>query len=329
MRNAHQMGIETRIERISRALAQRSTRRPLGLPSLRSGSYRRVHHGWYLPVEFWEALSDEDRHLARLLAIRRAAATSPVFSHVSAAVLLDLPIYGESGSKVHTIVGPRGSGRPSDGLIRHKSRLHEGDIVEIAGLRCTSPERTLLDLSCTEPAELALACVDGYLRSEFRVDRSIDRARLGEWQHDMERRLHERRAARGIRTARTVFALATPTLDSVLESVSHLQLRRLGFELELQVPVPGPNGRPYYVDFEFLGLELFGECDGKAKYTDPELRGGLTAEQLVYRDKRRQDWICGSTGKGLIRWGHPDVLTVRHLARRLRAFNVPIPRPPN
>lgn len=322
------MGIESRIERISRALTQRSRLQPLGLPPLRPGSHRSVHHGRYLPQEFWETSSDEDRHLARMLAVHRAATTAPVFSHVSAAVLLNLPIYGESGPNVHTNVGPSGSGRPSGGLIRHKSRLPEGDVVEIAGLRCTSPERTLLDLGCTGPAELALACADGYLRSEFRVARSIDWARLGEWRDDMERRLHERRAARGVRTARQVFALATPVLDSVLESVSHLQLRRLGFELELQASVPGPNGRPYHIDFEFLGLDLYGECDGKAKYTDPALLGGLTAEQLVYRDKRRQDWICGSTGKALIRWGYSEAITVRHLARRLRAFNVPIPRPP-
>ena len=58
------------------------------------------------------------------------------------------------------------------------------------------------------------------------------------------------------------------------------------------------------------------------------LRAGLSAEEVVNREKRRQDWICGTTKKDLIRWGYPDVVTPLALARRLQAFGVAIPRMP-
>ena len=328
MFHALDMRVEDRIAFISRHIMRTPSRRVLSLPPASAGSCVRIHRGWYITSAQWAALSREDKHLAVMLAADRSATSPLVFTLVSAAVLLGLPIYGDPGLVVHTAVGANGNGSPGPRLRRHKISLDPSEIVEVAGLQCTTADRTIFDLSCTSHSELALACADGHLRSEFRVNRSIDSARLGEWKEDMDRRLFDARSRRGVRTARQVLALTTPKTDSALESVSHLQLRRLGFEVELQVAVPGPQGQLYFVDFELVGLGLFGECDGKSKYTDPELRGGSTAEEIVYREKRRQEWLCGTTGKGMVRWGHPDVLTAVHLGRRLQAFGVPMPRRP-
>jgi hypothetical protein len=123
-----------------------------------------------------------------------------------------------------------------------------------------------------------------------------------------------------------VLHLADPRIDSVLESVSHLQLSRLGFDVALQVPVPSPKGWMYFVDFELLGLDVFVECDGKSKYTEVGLRDGLSANDVLCREKRREDWISGRERKRIIRWGFPEVSSPALLARRLRAFGVPIPR---
>lgn len=293
-----------------------------------SDEHVRVHLGTYLQASLWRQLSAEDQHLARMLGAHLTAATPPVFSHVSAAILLGMPIYGEVDRRVHVTTGLGGAGKPSLEIVRHRSALADDDVTEVGGVRCTTPDRTILDLARSGHAEVALAAADGYLRDAFRVGRSVDWARVARWGDGMSARIATLRTRNGVNVVKEVVGLADPRTDSVLESVSHLQLRRLGFEMELQVPVAAPNGGNFYVDFEFLGLGLFGECDGKQKYTDSALRHGLTADEAVYQEKRRQEWICARERKGMVRWGHPDVSSPRVLARRLAAFNVPIPRLP-
>lgn len=288
----------------------------------------RLRRGIYVPTPTWRGFSEEDRHLAKLVAMHEAANTSPVFSHLTAAVVHGLPIYGPLPTSIHVTGTPASANTSTPQIVRHRSTLHSGDVIDVAGVRCTSLEHTLIDIALTAPAEVALAAIDGHLRREFRVGHHVDWERFFEWRAEMLGRLAARGGARGIRQGRMVFALADPRKDSVLESVSHLQLHRLGFEVELQVPVRSPKHSTYYVDFEFVGLNLFGECDGKDKYVNALLRAGLSAEEVVYREKRRQDWICGTTKKDLIRWGYPDVVTPLALARRLQAFGVAIPRMP-
>jgi hypothetical protein len=310
--------------RQGRTIALNATHRE----STASGEERvKLHHGVYMLRSHWDALVAEDRCLARILSVQHTAGSAHVFSHGSAAALLDLSLYGPAPSTAEVISSGRGGGVHSHGLTRHRAALPDEDVVSIGGILCTSPDRTLLDLARTGDPATSLSYADSYLRAEFRVDRRIDHERLGEWQEGMRRRMDQLRSHRGIRMARGVLALADPRKDSVLESVSHLRLHQLGFRTELQVPVPGPNGHDYYVDFEFVDLNMFGECDGRAKYTDSRMRGGLTLEQALYREKRRQDWICGKTRKGMVRWGRPDVDTTTAFARRLHAFGVPIPRP--
>ena len=92
--------------------------------------------------------------------------------------------------------------------------------------------------------------------------------------------------------------------------------------------MPAESGSTLYLDFHFVGLRVFGECDGRSKYTDPILRGSRTAEEVVYAEKRRHDWIVGTTGMRVIRWGAADVRTAARFADRLRAFGVPVPGRP-
>lgn len=297
--------------------------------SLDSNALTRISRGSYLPSTVWQSFNEKDRHIARALAAHHSARRPTVFSHLTAAILHGLPIYGAIPNMVHVTGSAEQTTRPTAGVLRHRMSLRPNDVVHIAGVRCTSVERTLIDLACTALPEVSLAAIDGYLRREFKVEHLIDWSMYAEWQAEMGDRLGALRGARGVRKARFVFGLADPRIDSVLESLSHLQLRRLGFDVALQVPVPSPKGASYYVDFEFIGLRLFGECDGKDKYVNALLRAGLSAEEILYREKRRQDWICGTTKKNLIRWGYPDVATALTLARRLHAFGVPIPSMPS
>ncbi len=293
-----------------------------------SGGLTRVHRAHYLPTSVWSGLDARDRHLARILAVQAAARSNPVFSHLSSIVLHDLPSYSAIGGIVHVVTGLHGSGRKGAGVVRHRVPLDEREVQTVRGIRFTSAEDTIADLAHDGSSENALVFADAYLRRLFRNGRVVESDGMATWRAKAEAGMSALKGTRGARAAREVFALADPRKDSVLESISHLRLVRLGFEVELQVPVPGPNGQRYFVDFEFSGLELFGECDGKVKYLDERLLAGRTASEVVYEEKQRQDWICDSTGKRMLRWGYEDARSELRLSRKLAASRVRIPRPP-
>lgn len=136
----------------------------------------------------------------------------------------------------------------------------------------------------------------------------------------------ETKLAAGVRQARQILTLADGRAESVLESVSRLQLSRLGVSHTVQVPISGIHGRPYWVNFEFDGQDIFGEVDGAAKYIDPRFQAGLTPKQTVLAEKRREDEIRGLTGYRVVRWGAQDVLNARLFGDRLAAFGVAVPR---
>lgn len=289
----------------------------------------RLGRGRYIPADLWNTLSPEQRHLAQMLAFGSRTAHGPVFSHISAAVLFGLPLRDASVQPVHVTAASNGASRRRAGLVRHRAALGPGDVVTVGGLLCTAPDRTILDIARFMAPETAIACADAYLRARFRVGRHIDEEFLGRWREDMKMRIRRHCGERGIARARDLLKVSDPRTDSVLESVSHLYLRRFGFEIELQVPVVIPGGQTYYADFEFRGLDRFGECDGKLKYVDSRLRGGESAEEVVYREKRRRDLIEGVTNKRIVRWGWREISSEGAFARMLDGFGIGIPRPPS
>ena len=273
--------------------------------------------------------------------------TGPVFSHRSAATLHGLPVWSKWLAKVfpdprrqaapdpktvHVVHATR-HGRPREWLVRHRSTLSPPDrctaVIKPHGeLECTSATRTIIDLARTEPFGIALACTDAYLRREFRVRRRVDLASWHRWRERLLAQLHEAPRQRGAVAIRCLTLLADPRSDSVLETVSRLRFIQLGIDVELQTCIPSENGGELYLDFLLVGHNIFGECDGKIKYTDESLRGKLSPEEVVYAEKRRHDWITGSTGMRGIRWGASDVETLEKFRTRLRSFGIEPPRRP-
>ncbi|MFA5607894.1 MAG: hypothetical protein WDA07_11985, partial [Leucobacter sp.] len=135
------------------------------------------------------------------------------------------------------------------------------------------------------------------------------------------------RFSQGISAARHILSRADARSESPLESISRWYLERLGFEVGVQIPVAGPSGGSYWIDFELRGLDVLGEVDGAQKYrADGEEDSQIAALHL--REKRRADWIVGTTGKRLVRWGAADLASIARFARRLEAFGLRIPRQP-
>lgn len=291
-----------------------------------AGVLIRVRRGWFVDAAEWKALWNEGRHLLRVLAVvLNSVGAGPVFCGVSAAVLLGLPLYRLAPKNVHVLILANRHGRTISGIAHHNVQVCDQDIVEVHGIRCTSLDRTVLDLACSLSPEAALSVADAALRTEaVRGQRQAP---------DLATQWHERLGARagavnvrGIRRARELLAFADGRAQLPGESVSRLQLRRLGFSgVDLQARVSGPAGEEYWMDFAFCRERVFGEFDGKTKYLDPDLREDRSAETVVLDEKKREDAVRGVTGWGVVRWGSEHILTARDLGSRLAEFGV---RPP-
>lgn len=108
------------------------------------------------------------------LGARRSAATLhgfPVWSEwLHATGGRDSPDTGQ----VQVIVDPTYRSSRSASLQYIRERVPPSDVVSAAGVRVTSPERTLIDLARSEPFEVALACADQHLRETVRVGVHVD-----------------------------------------------------------------------------------------------------------------------------------------------------------
>lgn len=288
---------------------------------LREGSLLRAHPGWYVSASEWSALNSAEQHLLRALAVAANAEVAPVFSHATAAILHGLPLYGLRDRRVHATVGRPVNRRSSEGVFRHRLDLAADHVTERAGLRCTTVSRTVLDIARTMSIESGIVCAD----AGFRQLASASADPPDEVLARLLEQLDSSPPSPGRARARRVLEIADSAAESPLESLSRLQLLRLGFEVESQVPVRSSDGGSYFMDFELLGHDAFAEVDGAVKYTDERLRAGRTAEQVVLEEKAREDWVRGTTCKRVLRWGWRDAQSHSRLAQRLREFGVVLP----
>lgn len=285
----------------------------------------RVRRDRYVEAAAHDDLWGEGRHLVAVVAAHlNADPPGPVFWGPSAAVLLGLPLYRLSPNKVHTVILGARHGRTRAGVLQHGVGLDGADIVDIDGIRCTSLERTVLDLACTTSPETALSAADAALRRVAVERHRQDPDRATDWHRRMSLRATVR--TRGIRRARGILDFADGRAQLPGESVSRLQLHRIGFtSVELQPHVVGSEGDEYWIDFGFPRNRVFGEFDGRGKYVDPEVRRTRSTEDTVLAEKRREDDVRGVTGWRFARWEDRHVRTPDALAARLQAFGV---RPP-
>lgn len=294
----------------------------------RAGTLHKVRRGWWVESAEWMQLWPESQHLLHVLAVAEdAASTQAAASHHSAGVLHGLPFYRTAFPRVH-LTTPHGA-RISSGadVMRHVHALAETDVTLVNGIRCTTLERTVFDLIRTLPPETALAVADGAMRSVAMFGRRYDEVRAEEWREELRRRLRDAAGARGVRQGRWIIELADGRAQLPGESVSRLQLLRLGFRvLRLQVPVAKPYGGWYWVDIGIEDADAWGEFDGATKYLDEAMRSGRTIEEVMLDEKAREDWIRGTTGRPFARWGDAHIRTPGALGARLSAFGIHPPR---
>ncbi|GGD79817.1 type IV toxin-antitoxin system AbiEi family antitoxin domain-containing protein [Microbacterium murale] len=287
-----------------------------------TGTFVRVHRGFYVDGASWRELWAEGRHLLRVISHARSSpGESPVSMQMSAGVLWDLPLYRVSDRVVHTLIRGARHTRTVAGITRHDVEVADNDIVERHGLRCTSLTRTVFDMVRTMPPEAAISAADAALRMMAVSGRRQDAAAAEQWREELLRLAAP--GFRGVRKVRWAVGFADGRAQLPGESVSRLQLSRLGFhDIHLQVPVVGSEGDRYFMDFGFPRSRMFGEFDGEGKYLEPELRETPTPVDAVLAEKRREDDVRGVTGWGVRRWGSVHIKSVDALGARLTAFGI-------
>jgi hypothetical protein len=288
-----------------------------------TGDLKRVHRGWYVHDADWRDLWNEGRHLLEVLAAARSSTGAGlIFCGASAAVLWGLPLHRLAPKRVHVLITGARHGRTKGTMMHHSVETRADEIVEIGSIRCTSLDRTVIDIACSSSPEAALSCADAALRREAVQGQRQNEALANAWHARVGARAATM-TVRGVRQARDLLAFADGRAQLPGESISRLHLRSLGFDdIRLQSKVVGVAGEEYWLDFAFPSLRVFGEFDGRAKYVDDRLRGTRTAETVVLDEKRREDNIRGVTGWRVVRWGWEDIASADALGARLAAFGV-------
>jgi len=288
---------------------------------LETGEAVRLRPGVYARFGGDKTLTAEQWIVARARALALVNHGLPLFSHLTAGALHGLPIRGQVDAKVHVTLGPD---RPGAAVlvVRHRGKVTPEQIVQRHGVRCTSLERTLADIARTAPFETAVCALDAGLRPVAAPKPGVYRPDAAEEMRERVREIALRSPHGGARAMRAL-AFADGRAQLPGESISRIRLSELGFAPpDLQVAVAGPSGRDYYVDFGLDDVRAWGEFDGEKKYLDEAMRSGLTLDQVLLREKEREDWIRGRTRRPFARWQWEHLRSANTLGRRLAAFGI-------
>ena len=275
----------------------------------RSGQVIAIRRGAYVPSTD-ERLDDAaGRHA---LAVRAAIAQLPpgaVVSHVSAAVLLGLRVWGVPLTRVHVTRSRESGGRLGRQMHVHTAPLRPEEIIDVDGIPVTAPARTVVDTARRAPFTGSVVIADAALQAGL-VDPGALTAAVA-----------SARRRPGVAQARRVVAFAHCGGHSVGESRSRVLLARAGLPPPvLQYPVTDAAGRLIgTTDFGWPELGVVGEFDGMVKY-GRFLRPGQSPGDAVAAEKYREDRLRDE-GLRVVRWIWPeldDFDTV--VARLLRAF---------
>ncbi len=157
------------------------------------------------------------------------------------------------------------------GCVGGTRDLRPSDIVEVNGLRITTPLRTALDLACRLRPRAALATLDAFMRVHGLTEQDLRRGLL---------RYYRRR---GVVQARVLVGVADARAESAGESWIRLAMLDAGLPMpELQCWVDVDGVPTFRLDMAYPKHRVAVEYDGSAFHDGPEHRE---------RDRRRREWL--------------------------------------
>lgn len=274
---------------------------------VRSGDLERLHRETYL--RGGRDLRREDRYRLRAEAYvrrRRQDGFDPVLAGPSAAVVLDLPLFGPPPDGIY-VVGTGSGGRASRGLAIPVARPPAAGVGTVDGFRLVAPARTVLDVARLRSLTAGVVAADAALRfGRCTAD-------------DLGAALDHLRGHKGVAAARTCADLADARSESPGESWSAVVLHVNGLprpeRQETFHDDRGPIGRS---DFWWPDRRTVGEFDGKVKYgrANPS---GRPPEDVLWEEKVREDRLR-AIGLTVVRWTTADLLNPETLCGRLRSL---------
>ena len=187
----------------------------------RAGEVQRIRRGAYecAPAK---SLERREQHRRLIAATLRQTSVDAAVSHMSAAVLHQLPIWNNELARVHITRDGSGGGKVRRYVHLHVAPLPATDLCEIDGLLVTTLARTVLDLLRTLTMEQSVAIGDTALRLGLTLEDLAEVAgRCIGW--------------RGMLRARRAMNFLDPRSESPGESYSRVVLHRIG------VPAPTPQ----------------------------------------------------------------------------------------
>jgi hypothetical protein len=195
---------------------------------------------------------------------------------------------------------------------KHAVRDPDQHLTTVAGIACTTLERTVLDLAATEPFEEAIVALDWALGGAVTQDRL--REVLDEWD-----------PARGRRRVEAALAFADGASGSPGESLSRVRIREAGLPTPvLQEAFFDDAGLIGFVDFWWPDFDLIGEFDGLKKYREADMLAGRSPGEVVIAEKIREDRLrATSTHPHVERWIWATLFERGSLARRLAGAGLP------
>ena len=286
--------------------------RQRGVDPQRARGWHRVRRSVWAQSAQWQALTPEQQHAALVHAtsILCDPDATLVFAAESAAAVWGMPRIEGWPGRVRTLVtGRRERGSPGIRPLLGP----EAQTVLVAGVRVTTPARTISDLARTGSLPSALAAADHALRHGL-----CTRAELVEQADAVPARVHHRPVVR------VVADLADAGSMSAGESLSRAQMFLLGLPRpRLQVEHVDEMGRIGFVDFDWDGV--VGEFDGRVKYRVPAGADPQEAAEILWREKRREDRL--RVRSRVARWTWDVALDRDRLGRVLAAQGItPVPR---
>lgn len=275
--------------------------------------WHRVRHGAYVYSTTWASLTDKQRFGLLCRAAVRQAKTKVLLSHLSSANEWEAPLWDQKLSEVHLTRVDGKAGRREAGVAQHRGTLIDGDIEERNGLAVVSATRTALELTTIMDVEHAVVEIDDLLhRGLTDPEKLASRfAMMNRWPD----------------TLRTDLVLRL--VDGRSESVGESRIRYLCWVHRLPAPIPNypirdASGREVArVDLAWPQFGLFLEFDGKIKYA-ALLKEGESVKDVILREQRREEMICGLTGWRCIRVVWADLYRPAETAARIRSMLRPL-----
>lgn len=281
---------------------------------VRRGDWIAVRRGVYTTQSVWQELDPYvGRPRLEVWAATLKMATPRLISHDSAAYLHGLDILEARPRLVHvTRYGALG-GRTRHGVKHHKAPFAEEQIVFVDGHPVLDIPRTVADIAREHGARHGIVAAGSALR--MGLTKPVLRAAvipMRNWPY--------------VTQPRKLIELADSRCENPGEDLTKLMLEEVA--LDVVHPQFGiqDGRRKAWVDFR-VGRHLI-EFDGLHKYQRGS-EGGYAdapAGEIVWREKKRQDWLCGfKLGMSRVVWAdlQPDAWeeTKRRLIREIADTN--------